>query len=107
MRLRQTMTMRAWPCLALEEGDAVLSMFQWAIRNLTPEELAGIGATPVPDTSGVPQWMVRQLEFPYLTGAKWVSAALGVGWLGGGGRCVRDPAGLHRAGPASGEVPDQ
>ena len=39
--------------LALQEGDAVVSMLQWAFQNLTPEELAEFGATPVPDTTGV------------------------------------------------------
>ena len=37
--------------------------------NLSPDELAGIGATPLPDMSGIPDWMVSQLEFPYLAGA--------------------------------------
>ena len=54
--------------LALEEGDATVEMFEWGFQHLTPDELAGVGATPAPDTSGVPQWMLRQLEFPYLAG---------------------------------------
>ena len=70
--------------LALQEGDAVVSMFEWAFQNLTPEELAEVGATPVPDTSGVPHWMIRQLEFPYLAGASWVTQL----WASGGWQAV-------------------
>jgi hypothetical protein len=55
--------------LALEEGDATFAMFQWGFGNLEADQLAAIGAGPLPDTSGVPQWMIRQLEFPYLRGA--------------------------------------
>ncbi len=66
--------------LALEEGDAVVAMFQWAFGNLAPDELGGIGATPLPDMSGIPDWMVQQLEFPYLAGSTWVSGL----WASGG-----------------------
>ena len=66
--------------LALEEGDAVVAMFQWAFANLAPDELASIGATPLPDMSGIPNWMVQQLEFPYLAGSSWVAGL----WSSGG-----------------------
>jgi hypothetical protein len=65
--------------LALEEGDATVSMFQWAFQSLPPDELASIGATPLPDTSGVPQWMISQLEFPYLSGAMLVGGLFASG----------------------------
>ena len=58
---------------ALEEGDASVVMFQWALQNLTPEELQEVGTTPVPDSGEVPGWMLRQLEFPYLAGLAFVS----------------------------------
>jgi hypothetical protein len=58
--------------LALEEGDAITSMVLWAIGHLSAEELAGVAQTPVPDMSGIPPWMVRLLEFPYLSGAEFV-----------------------------------
>jgi hypothetical protein len=58
--------------LGLEEGDATTSMVIWAIGHLSAEELAGITETPVPDMSGIPDWMVRLLEFPYLSGAEFV-----------------------------------
>jgi hypothetical protein len=58
---------------ALEEGDASVVMFQWAFQNLTPEELQEVGDTPIPDTGEVPGWMLRQLEFPYVTGLAFVS----------------------------------
>jgi hypothetical protein len=70
--------------LALEEGDASVAMFQWAFQNLSSDELAEIGATPLPDTSGVPQWMIRHLEFPYLSGAQLVSRL----WTSGGWEAV-------------------
>ena len=66
--------------LALEEGDGVVAMFQWAFGNLAPDQLGGIGATPLPDMSGIPEWMVQQLEFPYLAGSAWVSGL----WASGG-----------------------
>jgi hypothetical protein len=66
--------------LALEEGDATIAMLQWATQHLSPEQLADIAATPQPDTSGVPRWMIKQLEFPYLTGAQLVTQL----WASGG-----------------------
>ena len=58
---------------ALEEGDATVVMFQWALQHLTPEELQQVTTTPQPDVSGVPGWMLRQLEFPYLAGLAFVT----------------------------------
>jgi hypothetical protein len=60
--------------LALEEGDASVAMVRWAFAgNLSPDELADVGSTPVPDMSRIPDWMVRQLTFPYETGAGFVA----------------------------------
>jgi hypothetical protein len=70
--------------LALEEGDASVAMVQWATQNLSPDQLAGIVTTPAPDTSGVPQWMISQLEFPYLSGAQLVAQL----WASGGWAAV-------------------
>jgi len=58
--------------LGLEEGDATTAMVLWAIGHLSADELAGITETPVPDMTGIPAWMVRLLEFPYLSGAEFV-----------------------------------
>lgn len=58
--------------VALEEGDASTAMVLWAIGRMTPEELIGITQTPIPETVGIPGWMVRRLEFPYLAGAEFV-----------------------------------
>ena len=66
--------------LSVEEGDASLAMVLWAIQHLTPEEQLGISQTPLPDMSGIPGWMVAQLEFPYLTGSQFVSQL----WASGG-----------------------
>lgn len=58
--------------LGLEEGDATTAMVLWAIGHLSADELSGITETPVPDMTGIPDWMVRLLEFPYLSGAEFV-----------------------------------
>jgi hypothetical protein len=63
---------------ALIEGDAVVSMLAWAFAHLTPEELAQIAlGTPLPDTTGIPSWMVEQLQFPYTYGQTWASTLAG------------------------------
>jgi hypothetical protein len=64
---------------ALEEGDASVVMIRWALGHLAPEELQEVAAVPQPDTSGVPGWMLRQLQFPYLAGATFVAGLLGSG----------------------------
>lgn len=58
--------------LALEEGDASTSMVVWAIGHLSADEVAGVAQAPLPDMTGIPPWMVRLLEFPYLSGAEFV-----------------------------------
>ncbi len=58
--------------LSLIEGDASLVMVLWAIEH----DPAGLGDTisgPVPDMSGIPDWMVAQLAFPYTAGANFVA----------------------------------
>ena len=59
--------------LGLVEGDATQSMLQWALDHLSPAELLGVSQTPSPDMTGIPGWMVQQLEFPYITGAQFVA----------------------------------
>lgn len=66
--------------VALEEGDASLLMVLWAIQHLSPEEQRGISQTPLPDMTGIPSWMVAQLEFPYVAGTEFVSQL----WASGG-----------------------
>ncbi len=58
----------AFAALSLVEGDATTAMVLWAYENLSAQEILGISQTPLPDTTGVPAWMVRQLGFPYLEG---------------------------------------
>jgi hypothetical protein len=63
---------------ALIEGDATVSMLAWAFENLTPQELAQVATgTPLPDTTGIPSWMVEQLQFPYTDGLTWASTIAG------------------------------
>ena len=58
---------------ALVEGDATLAMTAWAIGGgLSPDEIIDIQQTPLPDTTGVPDWMVQTLEFPYAAGFAWM-----------------------------------
>jgi hypothetical protein len=63
----------AFARLALVEGDATTVMVLWAIDHLRPEDLLEISQTPLPDTTGVPDWMLRELEFPYLAGTDFVA----------------------------------
>jgi hypothetical protein len=61
--------------LALVEGDATYTMLLWATTGgLTQQELQGIVATPQPDITGIPGWMVQQLTFSYTAGMNFVSA---------------------------------
>jgi hypothetical protein len=69
---------RALARSALVEGDATVVMLAWAFEHLTPEELTGIiTGTEIPDTSGIPSWMVDQLAFPYDAGGLWVGTLAG------------------------------
>ena len=64
--------------VTLIEGDATITMLAWAFAHLTPQELQDyvLGAE-VPDTTGIPAWMVDQLAFPYETGLLWAGALAG------------------------------
>lgn len=63
--------------IAFVEGDATITMFTWAAMHLTPTELAEIQATPQPDLSGVPSWLVESLAvFPYAEGLGWAGAVV-------------------------------
>jgi hypothetical protein len=82
--------------LSLVEGDATTSMLLWAIDHLTPQELLEISRTPAPDMTGIPAWMVEELEFPYVTGASFIERL-----YASGGWSAVDAA--FRAPPASTE----
>jgi hypothetical protein len=58
--------------LSLLEGDASLVMVLWAIEH-DPAGLGEVASGPVPDMSGIPDWMVAQLSFPYMAGANFVA----------------------------------
>lgn len=77
--------------LSLVEGDATTSMVLWAIDNLSPEEVLGISQTPLPDTTGVPAWMIRQQEFPYLAGTDFTSRLYATGGFGAVDEAWADP----------------
>jgi hypothetical protein len=63
---------------ALTEGDATVAMFAWAFAHLSQEELIEVGGSQeLPDTTGIPSWMVSQLFFPYTTGQLWASSLVG------------------------------
>ena len=62
----------------LTEGDATVTMLAWALKHLTQEELLEIGTgTELPDTTGIPSWMVNQLQFPYSAGQVWIGTLTG------------------------------
>jgi hypothetical protein len=62
---------------ALQEGDANITMIAWLLRHLTTEQQMALLEMPVPDTTGIPSWMVAQLEFPYTIGEFFVSQLAG------------------------------
>lgn len=63
---------------AMIEGDATVTMLAWAFEHLSTEELMEIGtAVELPDTTGIPSWMVNQLQFPYNEGSLWAGALAG------------------------------
>ena len=65
--------------VGLVEGDATTAMVLWAVENLEPEDLLEISETPLPDTSGIPDWMLSQLEFPYLAGSEFTAQLYATG----------------------------
>jgi hypothetical protein len=64
--------------VALIEGDATVTMLAWMFQHLEPQELQQyLFGTEIPDTSGIPSWMVAQLTFPYADGLFWAQALAG------------------------------
>jgi hypothetical protein len=64
---------------ALIEGDANLAMLAWAVNGgLEFEELVSLGEdVTVPETPGVPEWMLELLTFPYIDGQTFVASMAG------------------------------
>jgi len=63
---------------ALIEGDATVTMLSWMLQHLTQEEiLEYFSGAQLPDTTGIPSWMVAQLSFPYDAGLTWTTALAG------------------------------
>ena len=94
----------------LVEGDASLTMVLWAIQHMNPADLGSITQTPVPDMSGIPGWMVAQLEFPYTSGADFVGSLYASGGFDAVDAAFADPPAsteqvLHPDKYASGEKP--
>ena len=64
--------------LSLIEGDATATMLAWMLRHLTQEEiLEYFAGAELPDTTGIPSWMVDQSLFPYDAGLTWTTALAG------------------------------
>ena len=82
---------RSFAELGLVEGDATTAMTLWAIDNLSLEEILEISQTPAPDTAGIPAWMVRQLEFPYLAGSEFVTQLYATGGFAAVDEAWADP----------------
>ncbi len=69
---------RSLALVSLIEGDATVAMLAWALANLSQQELIEIGAgIQVPDTTGIPSWMVASLQFPYTAGQLWAGSLAG------------------------------
>jgi hypothetical protein len=63
---------------ALIEGDATITMLAWALQNLSQSEiLEYFAGAELPDTTGIPSWMVAQLSFPYDAGLTWTTVLAG------------------------------
>ncbi len=63
---------------ALIEGDATVTMLAWMLQNLSQNDiLEYFGSAQIPDTSGIPSWMVAQLAFPYDAGLNWTTILAG------------------------------
>ncbi|MGI8998958.1 MAG: hypothetical protein ACR2GO_04560 [Candidatus Limnocylindria bacterium] len=63
---------------ALIEGDATVTMLSWMLQHLSQGEiLEYFESAEIPDTSGIPSWMVAQLAFPYEAGLNWTTALAG------------------------------
>lgn len=63
---------------ALIEGDATVTMVAWMLRHLSQQEIIEyFGDAEVPDTTGIPDWMVAQLAFPYDAGLNWTTILAG------------------------------
>ena len=63
---------------ALLEGDAMVTMLAWILKHLSQAEiLEYFGGAQLPDTTGIPSWMVAQVAFPYDTGLTWTTALAG------------------------------
>ena len=55
--------------LSMIEGDATLTMLAWMLQNLSQAEiLEYFASAELPDTTGIPSWMVAQLAFPTTPG---------------------------------------
>ncbi len=66
--------------IALIEGDATVTMLAWAFAHLTQHEVTqALSGSQLPDTTGIPSWMIEQLQFPYTEGTDWAGALAGEG----------------------------
>jgi len=63
---------------SLIEGDATVTMLSWMLQHLSQDEiLEYFGSAEMPDTTGIPPWMVAQLAFPYEAGLNWTTGLAG------------------------------
>lgn len=98
--------------LALVEGDATVAEVQYAMRQLSREQLAELGSYAPPPNNALsrsPPALQAVLFFPYLSGHAFVTALLDGGWRAVDAAYARLPASteqiLHPAKYAAGEAP--
>lgn len=63
---------------SLIEGDATVTMLAWMLAHLSQDDIFEyFNSAEVPDTTGIPSWMVAQLAFPYDAGLAWTTMLAG------------------------------
>jgi hypothetical protein len=83
----------AMAAVSLVEGDATTAMVLWAYQHLSPDDILEISQTPLPDTTGVPAWMVTRLGFPYLDGTDFTAQLFARGGFAAVDEAWADPPG--------------
>ncbi len=64
--------------ISLIEGDATVTMLSWILQHLSQGEIIEyFSSAEVPDTTGIPSWMVGQLSFPSEAGLNWATSLAG------------------------------
>ena len=79
--------------LAMTEGDAVESQYRWALRFLSAEEIQQLqeDAAAFPPPPSVPEFVRREIEFPYAAGQTFIEALIARGGQAAVDAAFRNP----------------